>query len=91
MVQRGTATPDRQPGCPYPAAAGTAPAGERQQKLDVLANDIHPRTPVIMGSADEVDHVVAHLWDSDSRPNGAETGKLLVCRAQGPAIWKHIE
>jgi fructose-1,6-bisphosphatase len=32
-----------------------------QRILDVRPNAIHERTPVILGSAGEVDHVVAQL------------------------------
>jgi fructose-1,6-bisphosphatase I len=42
-------------------AGGKALAAPGQRILDVQPKDIHQRTPVILGSADEVDHVVAHL------------------------------
>ncbi|MEQ1580309.1 MAG: class 1 fructose-bisphosphatase [Steroidobacteraceae bacterium] len=42
-------------------AGGKALAAPGQRLLDVSPTDIHQRTPVIMGSPDEVDHVVAHL------------------------------
>lgn len=42
-------------------AGGKALAAPGQRILDVSPIDIHQRTPVIMGSPDEVDHVVAHL------------------------------
>jgi fructose-1,6-bisphosphatase len=29
--------------------------------MDITPTDIHQRTPVILGSTDEVDHVVKHL------------------------------
>jgi fructose-1,6-bisphosphatase I len=42
-------------------AGGKAVAAPGQRILDVQPTDIHQRTPVILGSADEVDHVVRHL------------------------------
>ena len=42
-------------------AGGKALAAAGQRILDVQPTDIHQRVPVIMGSADEVDHVVARL------------------------------
>jgi len=29
--------------------------------MDIQPRDIHQRTPVCLGSADEVDHVMAHI------------------------------
>jgi fructose-1,6-bisphosphatase I len=42
-------------------AGGKALAAPGQRILDVQPNGIHQRTPVILGSPDEVDHVVRHL------------------------------
>jgi fructose-1,6-bisphosphatase I len=42
-------------------AGGKALAAPGQRLLEVQPNDIHQRTPVIMGSPDEVDHVGKHL------------------------------
>jgi fructose-1,6-bisphosphatase I len=42
-------------------AGGKALAAPGQRLLDVPPTDIHQRTPVIMGSPDEVDHVIRHL------------------------------
>jgi fructose-1,6-bisphosphatase I len=42
-------------------AGGKALAGPGQRILDVQPRDIHERTPVILGSSEEVDHVVAQL------------------------------
>jgi fructose-1,6-bisphosphatase I len=42
-------------------AGGKALTAPGQRILDVQPNDIHQRTPVILGSPDEVDHVVRHL------------------------------
>ena len=42
-------------------AGGKAMTAPGQRVLDVQPTDIHQRTPVILGSADEVDHVIRHL------------------------------
>ena len=42
-------------------AGGKAFAVPGQRILDVQPTDIHQRVPVVMGSADEVDHVIARL------------------------------
>ncbi len=42
-------------------AGGNALAAPGARILDVQPTDIHQRTPVILGSPDEVDHVVRHL------------------------------
>lgn len=42
-------------------AGGKALAAPGQRILDVRPTDIHQRTPVILGSPDEVDHVARHL------------------------------
>jgi fructose-1,6-bisphosphatase I len=42
-------------------AGGKALAAPDQRILDVQPEDIHQRTPVVLGSAGEVDQVVAHL------------------------------
>jgi fructose-1,6-bisphosphatase I len=42
-------------------AGGKALAAPGQRILDVQPTAIHQRVPVILGSADEVDHVTAHL------------------------------
>jgi len=42
-------------------AGGKALAAPGQRILDVQPNAIHQRVPVILGSAEEVDHVVSHL------------------------------
>jgi len=42
-------------------AGGKALAGPGMRILDVRPTDIHQRTAVVLGSADEVDHVVRHL------------------------------
>jgi fructose-1,6-bisphosphatase I len=42
-------------------AGGQALAAPGRRILDVQPTAIHERTPVILGSAEEVDHVVAQL------------------------------
>jgi len=42
-------------------AGGKAMTAPGQRVMDVQPTDIHQRTPVILGSADEVDHVIRHL------------------------------
>jgi len=42
-------------------AGGKALSGANRRILEVVPGDIHERVPVILGSADEVDHVAAHL------------------------------
>jgi fructose-1,6-bisphosphatase I len=42
-------------------AGGKAVCAPDQRILEVQPTDIHQRIPVILGSADEVDHVVEHL------------------------------
>jgi len=42
-------------------AGGKAYATPEQRILDVEPGDIHQRVPVILGSSDEVDHVLSHL------------------------------
>jgi fructose-1,6-bisphosphatase I len=42
-------------------AGGKALAAPGQRILDVQPTAIHERTPVILGSADEVDHVATQL------------------------------
>lgn len=42
-------------------AGGVALAGPGERLLDVQPTDIHQRTPVILGSPEEVEHVVRHL------------------------------
>jgi len=42
-------------------AGGKALIAPGQRVLDVQPMDIHQRTPVVLGSADEVDHVMRHL------------------------------
>ncbi len=42
-------------------AGGKALAAPGQRILDVQPTAIHQRVPVILGSADEVDHVVSKL------------------------------
>jgi fructose-1,6-bisphosphatase I len=42
-------------------AGGKALAAPDQRIMDVVPNDIHRRVPVVLGSADEVDHVIRHL------------------------------
>ena len=42
-------------------AGGKALVAPAERILDVQPKDIHERTPVILGSSDEVDHVAAHL------------------------------
>jgi len=42
-------------------AGGTALAAPGQRILDVQPEDIHQRTPVILGSAEEVERVASHL------------------------------
>jgi fructose-1,6-bisphosphatase I len=42
-------------------AGGKALAAPSRRILDVQPSDIHERTPVILGSPEEVDHVVRHL------------------------------
>ena len=45
-------------------AGGRALTAPNQRVLDVQPRDIHQRTPVVLGSAEEVDHVIAHLVQS---------------------------
>jgi fructose-1,6-bisphosphatase I len=42
-------------------AGGKTIAGPEQPILDVQPGGIHQRTPVILGAADQVDQVLAHL------------------------------
>lgn len=42
-------------------AGGKAVAAPGQRILDVQPTDIHQRVPVVLGSPDEVDHVLTHL------------------------------
>ena len=42
-------------------AGGKALCGPDQRILDAQPSDIHQRVPVVLGSAEEVDHVMAHL------------------------------
>jgi fructose-1,6-bisphosphatase I len=42
-------------------AGGKAYASREQRILDIRPTDIHQRTPLILGSAEEVDHVLRHL------------------------------
>jgi fructose-1,6-bisphosphatase I len=42
-------------------AGGKAFAGPGQRILDVEPHDIHQRVPVVLGSGEEVDHVMRHL------------------------------
>jgi len=42
-------------------AGGKALSGANRRILEIRPGDIHERVPVILGSADEVDHVAAHL------------------------------
>jgi fructose-1,6-bisphosphatase I len=42
-------------------SGGKALVAPGHRILDVQPNDIHQRTPVILGSAEEVDHVAAQL------------------------------
>ena len=42
-------------------AGGKALAGPGSRILDIPPTDIHQRTPLILGSAEEVDHVIARL------------------------------
>jgi fructose-1,6-bisphosphatase I len=42
-------------------AGGSAVVAPGQRILDVTPTDIHQRTPVILGSTQEVEHVLAHL------------------------------
>ncbi len=44
-------------------AGGKALTGAQQRILDVQPQDIHQRVPVVLGSGQEVDHVVAALAD----------------------------
>ena len=45
-------------------AGGKALAAPGQRILDVQPTDIHQRTPIVLGSPDEVDHVMARLADA---------------------------
>jgi fructose-1,6-bisphosphatase I len=45
-------------------AGGKALASPGQRILDVQPTDIHQRTPIVLGSPDEVDHVMARLADA---------------------------
>jgi fructose-1,6-bisphosphatase I len=42
-------------------AGGKTLASAKQRVLDIQPTAIHQRTPVILGSADQVDLVTAHL------------------------------
>ena len=42
-------------------AGGRAVSAPGERILEIRPSDIHERTPVILGSPDEVDHVVRHL------------------------------
>ncbi|MDP9084089.1 MAG: class 1 fructose-bisphosphatase [Pseudomonadota bacterium] len=42
-------------------AGGKTMAGPGQRIMDIQPTAIHQRTPVILGAADQVDHVLAHL------------------------------
>ena len=42
-------------------AGGKALCGPDQRILDAQPSDIHQRVPVVLGSAEEVEHVMAHL------------------------------
>lgn len=42
-------------------AGGKAMSARDHRLLDIQPTDIHQRVPVVLGSADEVDHVIAHL------------------------------
>jgi len=42
-------------------AGGKTMASGHQRVLDIEPTAIHQRTPVILGAADQVDHVLAHL------------------------------
>jgi fructose-1,6-bisphosphatase I len=42
-------------------AGGKTMAGEKQRIMDIKPTAIHQRTPVILGAADQVDAVLAHL------------------------------
>jgi len=42
-------------------AGGKTMAAPGQRVLDIEPKAIHQRTPVILGAADQVDHVLAHL------------------------------
>jgi fructose-1,6-bisphosphatase I len=48
-------------------AGGKAVAGPGQRILDILPTAIHQRTPVILGAADQVDAVLAHLKGTRER------------------------
>ncbi len=48
-------------------AGGKALAAPGQRILDVQPTDLHQRTPIVLGSPDEVDHVMARLADVGSR------------------------
>jgi fructose-1,6-bisphosphatase I len=48
-------------------AGGKAVAGPGQRILDILPTAIHQRTPVILGAADQVDAVLAHLKGTSER------------------------
>ncbi len=45
-------------------AGGKALAGPGQRILDLQPTDIHQRTPIVLGSPDEVDHVMARLAEA---------------------------
>jgi fructose-1,6-bisphosphatase I len=47
-------------------AGGKAMSAPDHRILDVQPTDIHQRVPVVLGSADEVDHVIAQVRDGDS-------------------------
>ena len=46
-------------------AGGKTMASPDQRVLDIEPKAIHQRTPVILGAADQVDHVLSHLREAD--------------------------
>jgi hypothetical protein len=49
-------------------AGGKTMAGAGRRIMDIEPTAIHQRTPVILGAADQVDAVLAHLRASTLRP-----------------------
>ncbi|MDZ4753676.1 MAG: hypothetical protein SGJ11_04180, partial [Phycisphaerae bacterium] len=53
-------------------AGGKAIVAPNARVLEVEPTDLHQRTPIVLGSPDEVDHVAGFLQDTACQPGGAE-------------------
>ena len=72
-----------------PAARRSPAPGQRI--LDVQPTDIHQRTPVILGSPDEVDHVVRHLAERRRRAAASRVEDRLEPAEDHPlAVERHV-